>query len=174
MTTLLSIDPGDNTGIALGFFDAVTPYRLLERWQVHGGVTGFMAWLEAGYAADVDIIICEKFDLRNNDFVADTVPLLCEGALLAAQRFGDGLVADTPIVWQGADRKWGLIGYPKTANTPDKRQRLRFQFLDRFGLFKAGTEFDDSNDAITHALVYLKGIRHYPSAFAFWPPRVHP
>lgn len=173
MTYLLSIDPGVNTGIALGYYDAITPYRLVERWQVHNGLDGFIRWWEtavwAGGPLDLsfDEIVCEKFLLADNDFKADVTPLLIEGALIVLNRQS----YNVPIVWQPNTDKAGLVGYPSEAKTKAQRQRVRFDFLERFGLFKAGTENDDTNDAIVHALVSLKKRLHSPTLLAMWPPR---
>jgi len=164
MTYLLSIDPGKNSGIALGYYDSLTPYRLLERWQVHGGLEGFLAWWDS---TDVEFneVVCERFVLANNEFTADITPKAIEGALVTLLRH-----EDVPIAWQPRGDKALLTGYPEKARTKAQRQRVRFDFLDRFGLFKPGTENDDSNDAITHALVYLKRRRHMPTLLAMWPP----
>lgn len=167
MSMILSIDPGQNTGIALGSYSAITPYTLDYRWQVHGGVEGFINWWESntervGWA---DTIVCESFELRRtNTFQADIEPKAIEGALRVFTHY-----SDYEIAWQTAAQKASLIGYPESADTADKRQRLRYEFLDRFGLFKAGTENDDSNDAITHALVYLRSVKHAPTLHTFWP-----
>jgi hypothetical protein len=165
MTHLLSIDPGKNTGIALGYYDSLTPYRLLERWQVHDGFDGFITWW---YAAriHIDELVVEKFILANNDFTADITPKEIEGAIKA-------LLWDDPLPtwWQPRTDKALLTGYPDSAKTKAQKQRVRFDFLDRFGLFKPGSENDDSNDAITHSLVNLKKRRHMPTMMAFWPPR---
>lgn len=163
MTRLLSIDPGKNSGIALGFYDAITPYRLEARWQVHDGTEGFIDWWYSGDHLGFDEIVCEKFILDgDNKFTADLTPKEIEGALK--------VLAETPIAWQPRTDKATLIGYPPDARTKAQRQRVRFDFLDRFGMFKPGTENDDSNDAVTHALVYIKRRKHYPSLMAFWPP----
>lgn len=166
MTRILSIDPGKNTGIALGSYSDESPYELLQRWQVHGGVEGFKAWW-AG-SPSYDVLVVEKFVLSGeNDFAADLTPKEIEGALCMAL---------TPlewhhVVWQPRTDKARLIGYPKTADTKAKRQRVRFNFLKKHGLFAPGTENDDSNDAITHALVHLKVIMHRPTLMTYWPPR---
>ncbi len=169
MTYQLDIDPGKNTGVALAFYDAITPYRLEERWQVHGGLDGFNEWWYDNIALDVDEIVCEKFILARNDFQADLEPMLIEGAL-RTHLHEDA----TPIMWQPRTDKSALTGYPETAKTPGQRQRVRFDFLDRFGLFKPGTENDDSNDAITHGLVNLKRRKHAPTLQAYWPMRPVP
>lgn len=162
MTRLLSLDPGDNSGIALGFYDAVTPYRLLERWQVHGGLDGFVAWWEQE-CPEFDEVVSELFVLGDNEFRADLTPVHIEGALRVLHR--------RPIMWQPNTDKSGLTGYPASATTKAQRQRIRFDFLDRYGMFRAGTENDDSNDAITHGLVNLKRRRHLPTLRAYWGPK---
>jgi len=166
MTYLLTIDPGRSTGIALGFYDAITPYRLIERWNVLGGVAGFIHWWKT---TDIsfDEIVIESFVLDpDNKFSADLTPVQIEGMIMALL-YGSGL----SLVWQPRTDKAGLKPYPKDCTTSTQRQRFRFDFLDQFGLFAAGAANDDSNDAVTHALVHLKRLRHMPSMLAFWPPR---
>ncbi len=166
MTLLLSIDPGLNSGVALGYYDAITPYRLLERWQVHGGLVGLLAWWEREQPV-FDEIVVEDFILDpRNQFSADITPLLIKGAII-----GKMFPHDNEIVFQPRTDKSVLVGYPPEAITKSARQRVRFLFLARFGLFKPGTENDDSNDAICHALIYLKKRCHEPSLHAFWPDR---
>lgn len=167
MTLLLTIDPGKNSGIALGHYDDVTPYTLIERWQVHGGVDGFKRWWREGHWKRADKLVVEKFILASdNEFTADLTPVAIEGAL-SVLLDESHLVA----VWQPRSDKSRLVGYPKSAVTKKQRQRVRFDFLDRFGLFAAGSDNDDSHDAITHALVYLKGCGHLPTLMKYWPPR---
>lgn len=170
MTSLLSIDPGLNSGIALGRYDSLTPYRLLERWQVHNGLDGFLDWW-GSEDIQFDELVVEKFVLANNDFTADITPKEIEGAIKTLMRY---TAPEIPIWWQPRQDKSALTGYPDSAKTKAQRQRVRFDFLDRFGLFKAGTEHDDSNDAITHALVNLKRRRHMPTVLAMWPPARKP
>lgn len=173
MTRMLSIDPGGNTGIALGYYDATTPYQLLQRWQVHGGVRGFTQWVVTNpdETSHIDELVVEKFILsEDNEFAADITPLLIEGAIEALIETGY-LSPALHVIWQPRTKKGDLTGYPPEAVTKDQRQRVRFDFLERFGLFKAGTENDDSNDAITHALVSLKLRKHLPTMRLYWPPR---
>lgn len=166
MTHILSIDPGKNSGIALGYYDSITPYQLLQRWQVHNGVNGFIDWW-FNERPDYSVLVVEKFVLSaENDFTASLEPVEIEGAL-AVLLEGE----EVQPVWQPRQDKGSLIGYPPEAVTKAQRQRVRFDFLDRYGLFRAGTENDDSNDAVTHSLVYLKRRRHMPTCLAFWGPR---
>lgn len=168
MSLILSIDPGLNTGVALAYFDDVTPYTLRERWQVHGGPVGLDRWLDAGGFQGADVLVVEKFILARNDFAADLTPVQDEGVIMAAADR-----ARLPILWQPRSDKGRLTGYSEKAKagTKTQRQRERFDFLERFGMYAAGTENDDSNDAITHGLVYLKRIEHLPTLRHFWPPR---
>jgi hypothetical protein len=170
MTEILSIDPGKNSGVCLGHYDSLTPYRLIERWQVHGGLEGFLEWWDAERIPFEELVV-ERFILANNEFTADITPKEIEGAIKTIMRYE---APQVPVFWQPRTDKALLTGYPDSAKTKAQKQRVRFDFLDRFGLFKAGTENDDSNDAVTHALVNLKKRRHMPTMMAFWPPRRKP
>jgi hypothetical protein len=179
VTHLLSIDPGKNTGAAIGYYDAVTPYRLIERFQIHNGLAGFVETVLAGVFSIADEMVVESFSLREeNDFAADITPLRIEGAIETMMLMGDLLIPDR-IAWQQPSAKGSLIGYSEKAKAATgrrgktMRQRERFDFLDRFGMFRPGTENDDSHDAITHALVHLKRRKHSPTMAAFWPEREH-
>jgi hypothetical protein len=166
MTWLLSADPGKNTGIALGYYDATTPYQLHQRWQVHRGLDGFIHWWRNDLPDEVDEIVVEKFVSKRGEMAPDLSGVPIEGVIaLGAYDLG------IPVIWQTAAQKGSLVGYPESARTKAQRQRVRFNFLDRHGLFKAGTENDDSNDAITHALISLKVRRHAPTLRRFFPPR---
>ena len=166
MTYLLSIDPGRSTGIALGFYDSITPYRLVGRWNVLGGVEGFIHWWGTTEIL-FDEIVAESFVLDpDNKFSADLTPVQIEGVLINLL-----WSSDLSIIWQPRTDKAGLKPYPRNCMTSTQRQRFRFDFLDQFGLFAAGAANDDSNDAITHGLVHLKRVKHMPTMLAFWPPR---
>lgn len=179
MTLLLSVDPGKSTGIALGYYDAITPYLLLERWNVLGGLEGFIDWWDAAHYKDGPLsggmhehqydLVVEQFRLDSrNEFTADLAPVQIEGAIVAK----NGSTYCRPIVWQPRTDKAVLTGYPKDCVTKTQRQRHRFDFLERFGLFAAGSRNDDSNDAVCHALIFLKRAKHAPSLHAFWPQKL--
>lgn len=159
MTFQLSVDPGRNTGVALGFYDATTPYQVLRRWQVHGGLQGFIVWLEAtGRHEEIDEIVVEKFVHDPGAKGVDLSGVPIEGVIAWwAHQLG------VPVIWHTRADKSGLIGYPENATTKAQRQRVRFDFLERHGLFEAGTENDDTNDAVAHGLVSLKRRLHMPT-----------
>lgn len=164
MTYILSVDPGLNTGISLGYYDATTPYQLLKRWQVHHALGGFILWLEASEyeLQDVDEIVVERY-IANHDEDGDISGVPIEGAIaLWARQHG------AAVIWQTRFDKGALTGYPDDAITKAQRQRIRFDFLAEHGLGKAGTENDDTNDTIGHALVSLKKRRHAPTMARYW------
>lgn len=164
MTFQLVADPGKNTGIVLGYYDATTPYQLLQRWQIHHGLEGFLRWFEAN-ADDldhVDEIVVEKY-IQNPDEDGDLSGVPIEGAIaLWARQIG------AAVIWNSRFDKGLLVGYPADAITKEQRQRVRFDFLAEHGLAKAGTENDDTNDSATHALVSLRKRRHMPTIKAYW------
>lgn len=165
MTLLLSFDPGKATGAALGYYDDTTPYRLVDRWQILGGLDGFMDWLDET-KPPADEIVVEKFVLMRNDFVADLSGVPIEGDIA---RYARGL--GVPVIWQTRADKGSLVGYPPTARTNAQKQRVRFNFLRDHGLFMPGTQNDDSNDAVSHGLIRLKRMGHRPTLEHYWPPR---
>lgn len=159
LTTLVSIDPGKATGIAIGVFGDDHPYELLETHLVPNGIGGVIHWFDEVFAfTNPDILnnellfVSEQFVARsNNKFVADTEPLLIEGALTAIIR--------DEIVWQLRTDK-ALV---------DDR------ILKTNGLWQTGKTHEwvdgrDVNDAIIHALAYLKKAKHIPTLNKYWKP----
>lgn len=164
MTYLLSADPGKNSGVAFGYYDATTPYGLLKRWQIHNGLPGFVDWWR-NERPDYDELVVEEFILSGaNDFTADLAPVEIEGALYTLLSYDEY----EDVIFQPRQDKGLLCGYPPDAKSPDQRQRVRFDFLDKFGLYVPGEENIDSNDAITHALVSLRKRKHMPTMRKYW------
>lgn len=157
MTTILSVDPGLMTGAALGYYSAIEPYRLIERWQIGNGLEGFLRWMEQGWMAPDEIVVEKFIYVKGADADISGVPI--EGALALQARLDGG----TTVIWHDRTDKAALTGIPESATTKAQRQRVRFDFLDRLGLFMPGTSNDDSNDAIIHALVSLRRRRHMPT-----------
>lgn len=172
MTRLLALDPGLETGAALMEYSPTRAPSLVARWQILDGVPGFVDWWFSRESGHIDEIVCESFILDPEETHPDVTPLRIEGALIAL----NSLLVGPPIVWQPRNLKAELVGnhYPPAAKTKAQRQRVRFDFLDRFGLFKAGDHFTDSNDAITHAIVNLKLRKHAPTLAQFYPQRAAP
>lgn len=166
MTFILAVDPGRNSGIAYGFYDAVTPFQLIDRWQVYNGLDGFLDWWAADAPDEIDECVVEKFLSVHNEYAPDISGVPIEGVIALAARH-----ESFPIIWQTRMDKSSLVGYPESAKTKAQRQRIRFDFLKEHGLFIPGTDNDDSHDAITHILVSLKKRRHIPTMKLMWPPK---
>lgn len=147
MRNLLSFDPGLQTGIAVGTYEFDQPYELVDYWQVPNGLDGFLDWLKEhrrDFSLDPDItIVSEKFVLRSQRFVADTTPLLIEGAMRALEM--------NPVFQLRTDK----------VLVPDR-------ILKENGLWVSAkyvqhTDGRDANDAIIHALAYLFKQKHKPT-----------
>lgn len=147
MTLLYSFDFGESTGIALGSFTDNEEYKLLRAWQVPLGLDGFIEWWdEFTPMARSYVMVAEKFVARSGqNFVPDLTGVPLEGALAALWR-GE-------IHWQTPDHK-GKAG-------------LLDAILQAHGLWQEPPadheDSRDANDAIIHALVYLRDNNHLPT-----------
>lgn len=168
MTLLISLDPGKVTGCTIGRFTETTPYERLDYFAIQGGLEGFIdfaerrwgsydygglpALYEEPHAAHLTpTLVSERFVLRSNAFVADTTPLLIEGAMAAWHldpvyqlRSDKALVPDQIL----KDNGWWVTG--KMCGWKDGR---------------------DVNDSLIHALVYLKRNKHLPTIEKLWPEK---
>jgi len=153
--TLISVDPGKSTGIAIGTFSETEPYKLYEIHQIPNGVEGFLYWLKTNpqFLLNDLVWVSERFVLRSsNKFVADLEPVRIEGAMQAL-----GL----DVVWQ--------LRTDKMFVTDD--------LLKEHGLWQTGKQFGwkdgrDANDAIIHALAYLRKNKHMPTLLNYWSKEV--
>jgi len=152
MTYLLSFDPGVSSGIALGFFDPKQEYTFIHGWEPQGGADGLIEWWHKrstdallGDILDDMIWVSELFVLANNDFVANIEPKRGEGAIMM-------MAHPQKINWQDRTRKAGV---------PDR-------ILKEHRLWQQGVDYQhedgrDVNDAIIHALEYLRSRVHIPT-----------
>lgn len=150
MPYILSVDPGKVTGIAYGYYDQKKPYELHEVAAVPDGARGLHKWIEdCNYFNLIDKVVAEVFKPDGTAGGRETVSPQCEGVLIA--HFDE-------IVWQKrSDKTWGGMG----AKVVDER-------LKELGLWHTGkevrwTDGRDVNDAIIHALQYLRSIKHMPT-----------
>lgn len=150
------------TGIAAGIFGSDQPYELLDVWQVGEGLTGFLDWwnktgktyllFKTWAYQEEPVIVSEQFVLRSNPFVADTTPIIIEGALVA------------------------LCDYLKFSVTFQQRTNkalVNDSVLKEHGLWHTGKQVQwkdarDTNDAIIHALAFLKTNKHIPTLEKYW------
>lgn len=163
MTLTLAVDPGLMTGVALGYYSATEPYQLVNRWQVPGGIRGWVDWkCSVGLRLGIQEAVYEKF-IFSPDETADYSGVPIEGSIEEW-----GIIHGFPVIQQDRTHKGQLIGYTPEQNDKASRQRARFDWLESHGLFRAGTNNDDTNDAVCHALISLKLRRHLPTLKRYW------
>ena len=148
MTRLLAIDPGLSTGIVSGFYSDTEPFTVEGIYQPEGGAQGFLEWSKRNSDYDVyreDVVVVEKFVLSSgNEFVADLSGVPSEGIAMA--------FSHDPVVWQYRSQK---------STVPDR-------VLKENDLWSSGADVGcqdarDANDAMIHALIYLRTIGHKPT-----------
>lgn len=186
MKTLISIDPGKSTGIAVGTYSDTEPFKLTHVFQIEGGVEGFLEKVtsyydERGWPEDrleigpevFDLsdtgdkgsitVIAEKFSARGsaNKFAyktGDLEPLRVEGAILA--------LGITPT-WVSPASQYFAGGESNNPTTNAHR------WLKANGLHVTGKDVNckDANDArsaILHCISYLRRQNHIPTLQRFF------
>lgn len=153
MPYILSLDPGKSSGIAFGYYGDRVPYESHRVWQVENGLEGFLDWYERewfGLSLLKPEIVSERFVLRSQKFVADTTPLLIEGAMR---------------VLFGKDIHYQLRG---------EKAKIANDHLKHGGEYRTGKQVgykdaNDANDAVRHAVIYLtqKANQHLPTIEKF-------
>jgi len=149
MTYILSFDPGQSTGIALGLYSEKDPYEVLQVWQTQNGLSGVLEWLGEHYGPDHEQVVSESFILRKTPFMPDVEPLRIEGALT---------VFYPNIVWQ----------------PPSDKHHVPDTILKEHRLWQTGKPLGhvdgrDANDAIIHGITFLKKLGHVPTIKKYWP-----
>jgi len=134
--TMLGIDPGGTTGLAL-FDYSDNEYELLWRKQIPNDLQGFLDWhWDEGEHLNLDAIVCESFDLRAG-IHADLSPVYIIGAIEALWP-----KALTNIIYQKPSQKH-LCG--------DER-------LKRMNLHTPGKPH--ANDAVRHGIIYMRNLKN--------------
>lgn len=153
MGSVLGIDPGGKTGIAI--YD-LTTLSVIYRDEVEGGIEGFIKWWNIMWGTpddsvvdEVEDVVCEKFTLDGRTPNPDLTPKEIEGFLKGTDVHVDRF--QTP-----AQAK-ALI-----TNTVLKRAGL----YPPHGQVKGG----HSTDALRHALYYaVNTLKHRPTQELLWP-----
>lgn len=185
MQTLISLDPGLSSGIAIGTYSATEPYQRTHAFQIEGGLSGFLEnsrVSENGYgdklfyvrhlgvAADICFgeeggltVICEKFTPRQSLTLASAEPLRIEGALVAQGVMPDYTPGKKNPLWcQPAQQYFSGGTDLKT------RKKAAYDFLRKHGLYLTGKQVGckDAHDAMSatlHAISWLRRQRHEPT-----------
>lgn len=137
MTTMLSLDPGGTTGVAIIEYGTES-YVVVKTLQIRNGLQGFLDfhWDELE-DWEFDEIVCESFDLREGVYGADLSPVYIIGALEAL--------------------------YPKAVNKiiyqkPSQKALCGDDRLRKLGLYESGRPH--ANDACRHGIIYLRNKKH--------------
>jgi len=141
---VLSLDPGGTTGYMIGTVDPNSELNIERSGQIKNSLRGFLDFhWDVLESEDIDLIICEGFELREGVHGADLSPVYIIGAL-------EALYATIPIEYQ--------MPYLKPLVDDDRLKKL--------GLHEPGKPH--RNDAVRHAVVFLRNTKHTPTLVAGW------
>lgn len=141
---ILSLDPGGTTGYAISTVAPDMPIDIERSGQIKNGLKGFLDFhWDVLEDIEFDAIICENFELREGIYGADLSPVYIIGAL-------EALYPITPILYQAP--------YQKPLVDDDRLKKLY--------LYEPGKPH--RNDAVRHAVIYLRNQKHIPTLTAGW------
>jgi len=158
---IMGIDPGESTGWSLWALEPDLPIQRLEYGLIHGGLKGFVSFMEIRLGRlHPTTIACEKFN-ENDGRVAlgSLVPLPIEGAIYAmASALGIELVMQ-PTSMKDLCRDSVLKEFGLYITNAEARENPHIKWKDA----------RDVNDSQMHVLAFAKSINHEASVEAFWP-----
>lgn len=142
---ILSLDPGGTTGIAIFDYTEDTEPVMVMNAQVGGSLEGFILWyIENKPTYKWDMIVCEDFTLRLNVKFPDLSPVYIIGALTALE--------------------WGTMQI--VYQQPSMKSLCDDTRLKKMGLYTPA--FGHANDAVRHAIIYLRNKKHMPTLKLGW------
>lgn len=185
MKTLISVDPGQSTGLITGTYSDDTPFELTHAFQIEGGVEEFtrnVKTSENGYGdrlirirftPDEDVVLgdevemtvlVEKFNARGSanagfSYTSKSLePLRIEGALIAM---------GVPITWVQPPQQYFLPGSSKA-----EKKKRQHAWLKETGFYIAPkdvgcSDADDARSALAHCISYLRRQKHKPTLELF-------
>lgn len=188
MKTLISIDPGQSSGLICGTYSDDKPFELTHAFQIEGGVEGFVrdvSWEtyydsapelfvarepggdQYGTVLDSDrevIVLVEKFNARGSanagfSYTSKSLePLRVEGAILA--------LGIKPI-WVSPPQQYFLPGSSKA-----EKKKRQHAWLKENGYYVAPkdvgcSDADDARSALAHCISYLRRQKHKPTLELF-------
>jgi hypothetical protein len=144
MKTILCLDPGGKTGLAIIKYSEDSEAELSHFEEVPNGLAGMIDWHKTNKDTwSWDFIVCENFTLRTSVKFPDLSPVYIIGAL-------EALESPREIIYQSPSQKHLC---------DDKR-------LKTLGLHKPG--LGHANDAVRHGIIYLRNSRHMPTLRKGW------
>lgn len=173
MTKLIAIDPGRATGIAEGYYTDTEPLKFTDIYVTTDGIEGFAArWEDALYCTDHFVV--ETFVPRANEFLANVdgveVIGLIKGTMHGEKHGGTSNPTAMPheYFWQERTEKAALLGAKDSVSEKANNAWLKDHGLWQTGKMVGWKDGRDANDAIIHALVHMKKIRHIPTLLHYW------
>jgi hypothetical protein len=166
----MAIDPGRTTGVAEGHYSDTEPLKFTEIYVTTDGIEGFgTIWEDA--LASMDDFVVETFIPRANEFIANVdgveVIGLIKGTMYAeARHVEEGTLHD--YFFQARTEKGALLGAKESASEKANNAWLKDHGLWQTGSMVGWKDGRDANDAIIHALVHMKKIRHVPTLLHYW------
>jgi hypothetical protein len=143
---MLALDPGGTTGVAIFDYEHDSAPVMVMNDQIPGSLDGFIEWyLDRKPKYDWDHVVCEDFTLRLNVKFPDLSPVYIIGALNA-------------IEWDVADNL--------TMQQPSMKSLCDDSRLKKMALHTPG--FGHANDAVRHAIIYLRNKKHMPTLRLGW------
>lgn len=146
MAVLLALDPGKTTGLVFGEYSDNRPFKIKQVEQVT--IEEYFATLGVLDQGSGQItVVCEDFTLRRGRPMSgdQTLPMYLIGALqyIAYQNRNITLVMQSPAA---------------------AKQGVTDEHLENLELLQTPkTKWDHANDALRHAVQYLKSIKHMPT-----------
>lgn len=193
MTYLLTIDPGESTGITLGTYSDTEAYQRIMAWQFTGGLEGFEEWytthrVEASTDSVFELthcggwefenlevlesnleIVSEKFTLLSHEYVANIEPVRIEGAM---QHAGMMPLDRSEKVWQDP----ALMYFAGGDDLPSRKKAAQLWLKDAdhwlTGTDVGQPDANDANSATLHAFARMKAIQHIPTLNRYFRKRV--
>lgn len=144
MAVLLALDPGKTTGLVFGEYGDNGPFKIKQVEQVN--VEQYFQSLKVLSTVDPVTVVCEDFTLRRGRPMSgdQTLPMYLIGALQYVAFYNRNIT----LVMQ----------------TPAAAKQVTDEHLENLGLLQTPrTKWDHANDAMRHAVLYLKNQKHMPT-----------
>ena len=180
MTHILSFDAGKSSGVALGYFDETTPYRLVHAWQFMDGPRGLCNFVADAYQGPREDVPGTSWFLNDEFYPGFDVITIAEKFVpFPGKGFGQGLDSTLPLVGEGVlialgvmpdypDPRWRVARSMYLYGGKDLKQKKKYarMFLKEKGMYVMPKELgqpnsDDAVSATLHGLSYVAQIlRH--------------
>jgi len=146
MAVLLAFDPGKTTGFVYGRYEDDQPFEIDQ--VGHATTEEYFSMLGVLEEGGREVtVVCEDFVLRRGKAMTSdqTSPLILIGALQY-------------VAFQ--DQKTITV----VMQSPSAAKQVTDEHLDKLGFLRTPkTKWDHANDAMRHAVLYLKNNKHMPT-----------